>query len=353
VLEFAATWLHAGNAVLAFSGPTPASLAVTLPVARPTPKRISTSPVRETGWVPNLAVPAALSLFIEGDRETRNMSAFAIEESLHDELRLDLGVIYSVETLGTVVGPERRHLTYLMDPRETDVERAALAAVGVVRRLAADGPAPELLDRLVGQHTDWAADPAAQRSALSDAAVAFIRGEVSAAGLDIMDVSRVTSDDVRSTIARALPTLLLALKCAELSEGGQRQLDLPLAVRTPGLAGHSKLELIRHFASPTTLLLPPRLFSGLRGHQLLVDTERIGVITPDGVIEINWPEIALAGICDRCGHWEITDAGGNGLVLDPAHWRGWSKAHAQLERRVPAATRYSLSGDMHGERKSA
>lgn len=344
VVRFAGTWLHSGNAVLSFTGAVPDALAIDLPDAQPVPERNGDEPVRASGWLLSGGPPLSLSLILDGDPSARGLTTVAIERALHDELRTARGLVYSVGGLTSIIDDTRRHAAFVLDPREGDIQRAAVAAVETLRRLADDGPSDEDLRRLKADYARYSDDPQARQEELVDAAVAYIRGEIDERRLGPLDLDGVTSDDVAAVLRGALPTLLVSMSAPEVSADGIEALGLPSAERESDLVGRTRFELVKHLARPSIVLLSPRWFSGARGHQLLLDEHRIAVISSSAVIEVRWDELVLAGI-DSQGGWDLTDRYGRGIMVAPAVWRGWSRARSVLESQVPEAIRYRIVED--------
>lgn len=344
VVHFAGTWLHAGNVVLTFTGPVPNALAIDLPPARPTPTRNGDEPVRSGGWVLSGGPPLSLSLVVDGDPAARGLTTAVVERALHDELRTKRGLIYSVGGLNSIIDDTRRHAAYVMDPREGDVQTAAIAAMETLRNLADEGPSEENLGRLKADYASHCADPVAQQEELLEAAVAYIRGEIDERRLGALDLDGVTSPEVAGTIRAAMPSLLLSMSVPEIGPDAIEALGLSSAELESELTGKTRLELVKHLARPSVVLLSPRWFSGARGHQLLLDEDRIAVLSPATVIEVRWGDLVLAGT-DAEGGWDLTDRYGRGIRTGPAVWRGWSRARSVLESRVPESIRYRVLDD--------
>lgn len=345
VAEFAQRWLHAGNAVLSFTGPVPENLDVELPAARERTPDEDPLPLagRERGWVTNFGQPAAFSLIVDGPREVRSAFAWCLEETLFDELRVDANLIYSVDAYTGLLRGERRILAMVLDPSEEDVERTAIAATRVLRRLAAEGPSDEVLARIREQLRAAVSDPSYRAEILTSKAAELARHGMLTP--DDVSFEKVTADDVREVAARALPTLLWSLAREELEEATAQELDLPDVSTRSELAELPKREMFRRLMKAE--ILSPRWGTGLRGTDLIIDEERIVVAHKEGIVDVPFRSLVLAGVCsdEDCGHWDLTTADGGGMLFHPKAWRGAEKAVRMLEARVPAEIRYSLSED--------
>ncbi|WP_062304020.1 insulinase family protein [Demequina subtropica] len=349
-LEWAATWLHAGNAVLTFTGPVPDGLGVDLPAARPLPERAAIAPLghRRHGWLGGGAAPLALSFALDAsERGAVYVAGAAIQRTLLDQLRTERHLVYSVDAFVARTDATTRWAVVALDPRREDILATAVAAVEILRTLAAEGPSDELMAAILEEDENITAHSGAQIAHLDDAAMNLLRHGVEPAAIDAVDMAAVPLDRVREAIAGAVETLLVSLGEIDdeiTPEQLSERLGLPWAREPEGhYESMSTAARVKAFMPDSVEMLSPRWFSGMRGAQLIFDPERILMLAPElGIVELRWDAIALAGVCVDCGHWDLTGENGAGFVIEPGRWRGGAKAVDALRERVPAGAVYEV-----------
>ncbi|MGV8885236.1 MAG: hypothetical protein ACOH1T_06555 [Microbacteriaceae bacterium] len=77
----------------------------------------------------------------------------------------------------------------------------------------------------------------------------------------------------------------------------------------------------------------------MRGMQLVIEPEGIGIISADTSLYMPEHEIVLAGRSPD-GKWDITLQNGNGAIIDPRDWRGGQKWIDPFMERLPERVRY-------------
>ena len=349
-LDWAANWLHAGNAVLAFSGPVPEGLDLHLPDARTTPVRATPTalPYRRHGWVAGGRLPLATTIEISNpDRNVKYVTGAAISRALLDDLRMERHLVYSVDGAGFPIDVETSAITFVLDPQPADILATAEGVLQVLRRLAAEGPSQRLLDRMVTEERNLEEDSDALYANLIGGATRWVRAGVEPLGIEHEPVAKVDADSVRATVAAALDSILISLGDFDTNltpEQVTERLGLPWAREPQGhYESMSGTQMFKALMKSDADTFDPKMFSKLRGQQIIVDNERVAWAGSDfGVIECRWDEIVLAGRCRDCGFWDITDLAGGGFVVRPSLWRGGDKLVAKLEAKVPAAVRYPI-----------
>lgn len=344
-LRFATTWLHAGNAALTFNGAVPEGLDVRLPTGRPRPHTDPPTPVRTGGWVTNPFCGVTLSMIVEEPWEVRNLLGAVAAESLMDDLRHDAGLIYSVGGGSFVVGPERRVITFALDPHEDDVDSTVRGAVATIRRLAAHGPSAEVTRRVTESLANDLADPNTQLVVLHTAAVAILRGDRDPSDLTVGAPADISPEVLREAFARAEPTLLVSANTDSLTPETAAAIALADTNRSSELQSMGKVALARHLMRSDTDIYSRRFRTGLRGAQLVIDNRRVAIIHEEDIVEVLFDEVIVAGVCTDCGHWDFTDTHGDGFLFFPESWRGADKIVRRLEERIPLDRRYALSED--------
>ena len=350
-ISWGRTWLHAGNAVLTFSGPVPADLDVVLPPAADTPERpeISRLPYRRTGWVGGGRVPLAVSLDIGSeDRAVKFVTSLVIERALFEDLRERRHLVYSVDGHVGLVSHETSALTHVMDPQPDDILATAEAALDVLRGLAADGPPQELLDRIVEEWRNLEEDSDTLYGFVVSAASRWVRDGVEPLGIDHEPMASVTVEHVRAVLETSLSTVLVSLGefATDLTpEQVTERLALPWAKSPEGHyesmgSGRKVFSALMRSGVDT---FDAKTFSGRRGHQIIVDPERITMSVPNfGNVEARWDRLVLAGRCTKCGMWDLTDDAGEGVLIQPSQWRGGDKLASKVSSYVTSEVRYPL-----------
>ena len=350
VISWGKTWLHAGNAVLTFSGPVPADLDVVLPPAAETPARppVRRLPYRQTGWLGGGRVPLAVSLDISSpDRGVKFIAGLVIERSLFEELRERRHLVYSVDSHVAFVSTDAAALTHVLDPQPDDILATAEAALAVVRTLAASGPPQELLDRICEEWRNLEEDSDTLYATIVGSATRWVRDGVEPIGVDHQPMTNVTPEQVRAVVAEALPTLLVSLGDFPTEPNDDQvteRLSLPWAKAPEGhyesLGGRKIFAALMRSGVDT---FDAKRFSAQRGQQIIVDAERITLTVPQfGNVETRWDRLVLAGECTKCGLWDLTDDAGEGILVQPSQWRGGDKLSSRLTSLVPPDVRYPL-----------
>jgi len=350
-LAHARTWLHSGNAVLSFTAEPPPTLDVTLPTATPMPARAVIEPLayRRHGWIAGGMLPVVLSMTLDtSDSEARFVSQGVLFRAMLDELRTRLHLIYSVDGFAARTGTDSAYIALVLDPKQPDIVPTAQAALAILRSLASDGPSADLLAEVATESRHQSANSEVQASYLLDAAHNWVRYGSTPVGLDIENPESVTPEAVRKVLADALQTLLVSLGDVDTDldvDGMSEALGLPAAKEPEGhYAAMSGPAMFKAMMHPDVKVFDPKWFKGLKGSQLILDPTRLMFIVPDqGLLEIDWSHLALAGVCKDCGHWDLTDHDGRGLIIEPANWRGGDSIARALHEKVPAGARYQVN----------
>lgn len=341
VIAFADTWLHAGNAALAFRGPIPAELAVALPPARPIPARVTPAVIREGAWVVNGTIPLCVSLVLSdlGSLAAMLAAGSILSEALLEDLRTRQQLIYSVNPFVGVLDRRSRFVSYALDPRPSDAVQSAAAALAVLRRLAAEGPTDEELREEIDRWDQSIDDPEVQSASLEGMAISMLRGRRDRDDLSVEDASSLTAADLRAVFADALSTVFVTLgENTPPMDDDQvnEKLGLPFVEITPPLYSTlSKTDLFKRLMRPGVETFNPRMFRGQKGAQIVIDHDRITWLSSQGMMEIPFDQVALASYSDAHRFWSVLGAGGDMLVMELDQWRGDAKAHALLVERLP------------------
>lgn len=340
VLRFAVDWLHAGNAALSFTGPIPEGLTVRLPAARPTPARPEAAVLRRGQWVVNGQIPVALSLQLDSDDlAAKTVASTLLSDALLDTLRAERHLIYSVDSQWFPLSETGGLAAYALDPRPEHALEAAAAALSVIRRLASEGPTE---DAVAEQRVRWRAgddDPENHADFVHTRALAVVRGR--RAPGDVTgppSLDGVTPDAIQALLAEALESVFVTFG-DDLEAESEEQISDALGLKPaedpdPLFPSLSKRELLRHYMQDTTEIFGGKLFSGARGADLVIDTERVSLVD-DGVFEVRFDDLVLVTYSERLRLWTLIARQGHLLFVDLDEWRRPKQLHALLGERLP------------------
>jgi len=350
VVAWADAYFHAGNAVIALSGPVPENLDIVLPPARPIPQRRTPTRLehRRNGWLGGGQVPVALSLDLTTDnREARFAALNCLDIALFDELRTIRHLVYSVKSLTLYPEPDTAVVTYVLDPRPENILETVDAALSVLRGIADSGPAHEVFDKFQERWRVAEADSDALYSNVLGSAARWVRIGVEPMGLGQQTSQSAGPAEVRDVVSRALTSLLVSFAPIETTLTADQitdRLGLPHATDPRNFyeSGKPPNSLARLRDSDMVSFSPKRS-SRMKGQRLVIDAECIAWFAEGyGVHELRWDRLVLAGHCAHCGLWCLTDAHGAGMYIQAAWWRGSPMLLAKINEHVPLPNRYPL-----------
>jgi hypothetical protein len=349
-LEFANSWLHTGNAALAFTGDIPEPLSLHLPMAGPVPERSVPAllPQRHTGWVVDGNIPLTISILLgPASPPVMAITGSIIAEALHSELRTSEQLIYSVTPFFAATASDRRFVAYALDPRPENAVTAAASALRVLRDVAEHGPSEHQFRDEIDRWLLAAEDPQEQAAALDNAVTAMLRGRREPADLKHPDVTSVRPEDVKAALSAALPSVFITF--AEGSVSGleselSAQLALPPSLDTEAVySGMSKRQLVMHLARPGVELFSPKPFRGLRGWTLTLDADRLTISAPgQRPVDMAFADVTLASYSERERLWNLVSLDGVGLAVYVDSWRSARRLHSAMESRIPAEARFAI-----------
>jgi hypothetical protein len=349
-VAWARTWLHAGNAVIALSGPVPEALNIALSPAEATPIRAipAALPYRRHGWLGGGLPPLALTIEISHpDRHVKYVASTVIRKALLEGLRTERHLVYSVDGAAFPIGQDTVSMTLVFDPRPADIFASAEAALQVLRGLAVDGPSQRLMDRIGEEERNLEEDSDTLYAHLVGGAAHWLRTTIEPLGIDHSPVAAVDPVAVKDTIAAALDSILISLGDFETDltpDQVTEKLGLPRAKDPQGhYESMSTTQMFKALMKSDADTFEPKMFSKLRGQQIMVDPDRVAWASSDyGVVECRWDEIVLAGNCRSCGFWDLTDHTGGGFMVKPTLWRSGEKLASRLEAKLPPSVRYPV-----------
>ena len=221
----------AGNAAVWMYSPEPPRLDFELPDGprRPPPPAEPLSGVEFPAWVPSGTGGIAVAML--GSRSVASSLALgAIAERLHQRLRQEQGLAYSVDGGRLPLGPDLAHMVVTADCQDRSATAAATVILEELERFGSEGPTEdELADMNRRADRTPPDDPDAAKSGLDFAATEVLVG---ADPLDREQLRRlrheVTPEDARAAIHDALGSRLVIVpdSCPRPSED-LNELDRP------------------------------------------------------------------------------------------------------------------------------
>jgi zinc protease len=202
----------AGNAAIWMHSPEPPELDLELPdgprCAPPPAEPLSG--LEFPAWVASGTGGVGAAML--GDRSlAMSLAVGVITERLHERLRVQEGVAYSVDAGRLPLGPDRAHILVSADCQDRSAPAVATALLEELERFAGEGPSSEELEDL-NRRADRvpADDPDVIKSGLDFAATEELLG---AEPLDREELARrrraVTGEDARTALADALASRLV------------------------------------------------------------------------------------------------------------------------------------------------
>lgn len=348
-VEWAQTWLHAGNAVFTFTGPMPENLDAPLPEARPLPQRrpVEALPFRTTGWVPGNPSGTALAMFLRTqDRVLGAVTGNVISRALHQHLRDERSLIYSVQPFASRVDETTLYDANLLDPSPENTVEAVTEALRMLRSLATDGVPGELLRSVAEEYGHQIEESEVQAAFLNDYAYATTRWGAQLPGLEAFSPDAVAPEAIAQLIGDSLPSMLVSAGMIagdhtpeSVSEAWELELsDFP----SPRYGNMNRRQMFAEFMKDEVQIFDPKWFKGLKGQQLIIDPRQVSMTFEGGLLEMPFEDIVLAGRCDEHGHWALNSSNGLAMIVDPSQWRKGRAIDEALATRVPAVARYVI-----------
>lgn len=337
VLDWGHRWLTASNAVLTFTGPVPEDLDVTLP----------TGDVPERTEHPDLATPHdtviassknGVALSLVADEKTSAFLGAALDDELTHDLRIDRGLIYSVNRWSHRVDESSRLLCFVLDARDEDVVSTTVAAVGTLRRLASEGFSDRALSTTANAcRTNLAYVDGAAMYHLDEVAVDRLRRRsTTSLESELQAADTTTSAQLTESLAKVLPTLqIAAYATGDLTDAALEEAGLTVDPFVAWVDGAEEATGGRTFKSR-------RLGGDLPGGLTLRLTPERATISGRGTTRsLELADIAVAGL-HECGCFEVRDHRGRIASIDPDDWRQSADVRAAVLELIPAERVRSL-----------
>ena len=359
VREVAVRWFHRGNAHLVSTTPLPDGVRVPLPDGPAVTRAAAPVPVvqgRTCSDADGTDLVLSGTCSTAAHETARALAASVLRDVLHETLRTTLGHVYSVSPLTLAVDPATDLWLLSMDPGPESVDDVLVAALDVVERLAAEGPAQAELDRtrtmvlheldLSGVRAGW----------LDAYASCTLRG----LPLVTPDETRAVADgvtpaDVRAVIHQFAAALLITLPAGHapqdavehrLEAFGAAPLDLyPDPEGRTGWA-FARAILLGGERGPVLSALrggnrvhKGKLASAARGLKVVVLPDRLVLELPGAFWTIPFADLVLVG-SEANGDLELVTSRGGVLTLSPRDFRGLTRPLTRALDRLPPGVRY-------------
>jgi len=212
VQSWAGHWFTAGNAVLWLSGRPPPGLRLPLAAG---PRRPCPSPPAATVDLPTgiaLRSKVVAITMLTGRTPVSLALANVAVRRAQEHLRTDLGVSYAVAADRLQLSVDVSHFTVTADALADHAQSVTDGLFDVLDRLAAVGPTPADLDRMVEDARRAFADGSAAVGRVVQVAHAEILDEPSPTAQEILDDLRaVTADEVAAELSAALDSALVVV----------------------------------------------------------------------------------------------------------------------------------------------
>lgn len=348
VVDFAQRWLHRGNAAVVLTGLDAGSIDVSLP----TPLQggsLERDPCDDTGLsgcTPSVAPGVTLSLIVHGGPpEALTLAIGTIQNMMLNELRHERHLIYAVDVFVADWSTTALFAAFRLEVPADMAANVARASVDVLRGIESSGADAEARREY---EEDWHSafrDPESKADGLLTHAVAILRG-TSRPNKKPVDPSTVSPATLEKVFRASITTLLVSVEATALDGDDEKlsaDLQMPIAPSRPVFyATLTRAQRLRELSRPGVRVFSPRLFRGLRGHQLVIDDERVTYVSPEmGAYEIPLREIVLARYDDAAATWTVVSSRGSIIGIDEADWRGSGTLRRLLHERIPPQTRYS------------
>nr|BEK71125.1 hypothetical protein KPHV_83520 [Kitasatospora purpeofusca] len=330
---------HAGNAVLALTGPPPEGLRLPLPpgpraTRAPHPAARTTRPSWHRADVPG----PGLLLSCDLNDQAMLLATHVLCQRLTDTVRHQHGLSYDVGGTAVFVGPGRGERSIQLDVREGQEKRVAELLWQEAVRLATEEPTEAELAEEREAAREFFADPRTADMEVAERAADLLLGETHLDAESRLALqAEVTPARVREAFAAAMETALLLVPCGveQLILGRPDGSGLPAG----GCSDLAELPEGPRFRPP---LLARARSGAARKVRLVVNGDGAWWQDEDGLVH-GFPYTEVVGV-------EVHDDGrilhglGNCFVPVASElFSGLGPAFAAIDAAVPEALRYPVS----------
>jgi predicted Zn-dependent peptidase len=199
------------NAAVWFTGPVPDGFSLGLPTGQ---RRLPPDP----DPIPELELPTyvreghgGVAVAFTGNRATALTTSLALAaEAAHARLRLEAGVSYAITATYEPLTADVAHLTLGADCLDDQADAAQDGLLGLIERLAAEGPTSEEFERAVNSRKKAILDPLAVASHLDGAASNELFGAPVLSAEELLrQVDALTERAIATAVAEILPTAIV------------------------------------------------------------------------------------------------------------------------------------------------
>ncbi|MEV6978648.1 insulinase family protein [Kitasatospora sp. NPDC093806] len=339
VRETVARHFHAGNAVLALTGPPPEGLRLPLPPGPRTARAPHPAPrTTRSSWhradVPGPGLLLSCSL----DDQAMLLAAHVLSQRLTDTARHQLGLSYDVDGTAVFVGPGRGERSIQLDVREGQEQRVAELLWHEAVRLATEEPTEaELADEREAAR-EFLTDPRTADLEVAERAADLLFGETHLDGETKLALqAEVTPAQVREAFAAAMETALLLVPCGveRLTLGRPDGSALPAG----GCSERTALPVGSQYRPP---LLARARSGAARKVRLVVNADGAWWQDEEGLIH-GFPFTEVVGVEVQEGGRMLQGLGNCFVPVASELFAGLGRAIATIDAAVPEALCYPAS----------
>ncbi|MFF7454440.1 insulinase family protein [Kitasatospora sp. NPDC008115] len=339
VRETVARHFHAGNAVLALTGPPPEDLRLPLPPGPSTTRAPHPAPrTTRSSWHRADVPGPGLLLSCDLNDQAMLLAAHVLSQRLTDTVRHQHGLSYDVGGTAVYVGPGRGERSIQLDVREGQEKRVAELLWQEAVRLATEEPTEaELAEEREGAR-EFLTDPRTADLEVVERAADLLLGETHLdAQTRLALQAEVTPAQVREAFATAMESALLLVPCGVevLVLGRPDGSGLPAG----GCSERTELPAGPQYRPP---LLTRARFGAARKVRLVVNADGAWWQDEEGVIH-GFPYSEVVGVEVHEGALVLQGRGNCFVPVVPDLFSGLGPAIATVEAAVPEALRYPVS----------
>lgn len=339
VRETVARHFHAGNAVLALTGPPPQGLRLPLPPGSRTARAPHPAP-RHTGpsWHRADVPGPGLLLSCDLNDQAMLLATHVLCQRLTDTVRHEHGLSYDVGGTAVHVGPGRGERSVQLDVREGQEKRVTELLWQEALRLAEEEPTEAELAEEREAAREFLTDPRTLDMELGERAADLLLDETHLdAGTKLAQQAEVTPAQVRAAFAAAMETALLLVpgQVEQLTLGRPDRSALPAA----DCSERTALPAGPQYRPP---LLARARFGAARKVRLVVNADGAWWQDEEGQVH-GFPYTEVVGVEVHDGGRVLHGLGNCFVPVTPELFTGLGPALAAIDAAVPEPLRYPLS----------
>jgi len=325
VAAFARRWFVKSNALLQVTGPMPEGLELALPdgphpVRERVPGRLLDGPSAIVGEIPGAAV--MLRLPVGDGARVPQQAIDVLHDRIEEECRHVGGHSYVVDVDSVSAVDGLTDYVVYAEAREGSSRAVARAVAAALTDLAANGPTPAELARVVERLEEPRGGPDPTLPPAYGAAMREILGEPAAPPFDLARARAVQADEIAAVLAEAMSSVVL---CA-YEDGMDELAGFPVASPCPVLAILPEGEVFKP-------VMKARVFvRELRSARLVLTPYGLVLSDEDGIHEIRWDDVA--GVMRTADATVVFGASGCAIPLVDGLYRGADRVLDELRRHV-------------------